>query len=104
MIALSRSAILRAADAKQRIDVSGLVIAPGFIDIHSHAGRDLAENPNLESVIRQGITTALDGKMAAVLLCRCVPFSTRLPHRNPIINFGWFVGHGSIRNRSHGDS
>src|SRR5688572_29206743 len=39
------------------IDARGLAVAPGFIDIHSHADGSLFQDPRAESVIRQGITT-----------------------------------------------
>lgn len=43
------------------IDVRGLAVAPGFIDIHSHGDASLAADPRAESVIRQGITTIAVG-------------------------------------------
>lgn len=43
------------------IDVRGMVVCPGFIDIHSHGDGSLAEDPRAESVIRQGITTIVAG-------------------------------------------
>ena len=88
---------LSKAQAAQRIDVSGFVISPGFIDIHSHAGRDLNENPTMESVIRQGITTALDGNDGAGSPLPLRPFLAKTDAAKPALNFGWFVGHGAIR-------
>jgi N-acyl-D-amino-acid deacylase len=93
---------LRAADAKQRIDVSGLVVSPGFIDIHSHAGRDLPENPSMENVIRQGITTALDGNDGGSSPLPMRPFFDKVAASKPPLNFGWFVGHGAIRSHVMG--
>jgi dihydroorotase/N-acyl-D-amino-acid deacylase len=89
------------APAKQRIDVSGLVIAPGFIDIHSHTARDMVENPNLENVVRQGITTVLDGQDGGSPI-PLRPFLDKVAARKPIVNFGWFVGHGSLRSEVMG--
>lgn len=43
------------------IDARGLAVAPGFVDIHSHADGTLFADPALESVIRQGITTVVVG-------------------------------------------
>ena len=43
------------------IDVRGLAVAPGFVDIHSHGDASLAVDPRAESVIRQGITTIVVG-------------------------------------------
>ena len=44
------------------IDADGLVLAPGFIDIHSHTDLSLFVNPNAESKIRQGVTTEIVGQ------------------------------------------
>lgn len=43
--------------AQKVIDATGLIVSPGFIDIHSHSDGYLFENPKAESTIRQGITT-----------------------------------------------
>ncbi len=43
------------------IDVRGMAVAPGFVDIHSHGDGSLGEDPRAESVIRQGITTIVVG-------------------------------------------
>jgi len=43
------------------IDASGLVVAPGFVDIHSHSDLALLINPRAESKIRQGVTTEVIG-------------------------------------------
>ena len=47
---------------KEEMDARGLVVAPGFIDIHSHADGTLFEDPRAESVIRQGVTTVIVGQ------------------------------------------
>ena len=87
---------LRTAPAKRKIDASGLVVAPGFIDIHSHTARDMVENPSLEGVVRQGITTVFDGQDGGSPI-PLRPFLDKVADRKPIVNFGWFAGHGSIR-------
>ena len=43
------------------IDASGLVVAPGFIDLHSHSGLMLFADPRHEPKVRQGVTTELIG-------------------------------------------
>lgn len=43
-------------------NVAGLVVAPGFIDAHSHADGGLLENPSADTMIRQGVTTAIVGQ------------------------------------------
>lgn len=50
------------ATAYRIIDVSDLAVAPGFIDVHSHAEDELLVNPKAESKIRQGVTTEILGQ------------------------------------------
>lgn len=45
----------------RRIDVTGRVLAPGFIDLHSHADLTLLAFPTADSALRQGITTVATG-------------------------------------------
>jgi len=47
--------------AARVIDASGLAVAPGFIDSHSHTDVELLVNPRAESKIRQGVTTEMSG-------------------------------------------
>lgn len=55
--------LCKRSDAKgaMRIDATGLIVCPGFIDIHSHSEFHLLANPLAESKIRQGVTTELVG-------------------------------------------
>lgn len=46
----------------REIDVSGLVLAPGFVDMHSHSDLMLLKNPYAPEKIRQGITTEVLGQ------------------------------------------
>ncbi len=48
--------------ADETIDASGLVVAPGFIDIHSHSDRTLLQDGNAPSKVRQGVTTEVLGE------------------------------------------
>jgi N-acyl-D-amino-acid deacylase len=50
------------SDARLVIDARGLAVAPGFIDIHSHADGSMFDDPNVESVVREGITTVIVGQ------------------------------------------
>jgi N-acyl-D-amino-acid deacylase len=52
--------------ANQDIDAKGLIVAPGFIDIHSHSDWTLLEDGNAESKIRQGVTTEVIGEGGSV--------------------------------------
>lgn len=52
---------LQNCSAAQTIDAHGLVAAPGFIDMHSHADCTLLLFPNAQSLLRQGVTTIVGG-------------------------------------------
>jgi N-acyl-D-amino-acid deacylase len=49
-------------NGKREIDVSGRVLSPGFIDMHSHSDLMLIKNPHMPQKIRQGITTEVLGQ------------------------------------------
>jgi dihydroorotase/N-acyl-D-amino-acid deacylase len=53
------------ARARQVIDASGMVVAPGFIDLHNHSDYTLLVDGNAQSAIRQGITTVIIGEDAS---------------------------------------
>lgn len=50
-----------ALDGLEEIDAGGLVVCPGFIDVHSHAEEGLLEQPSNHNNILQGITTFVGG-------------------------------------------
>jgi N-acyl-D-amino-acid deacylase len=54
--------LLPFAEAPTVMDATGLVVAPGFIDMHSHADFSLPVCPTADSLVYQGITTAVVGQ------------------------------------------
>ena len=58
---IDRVGDLSAAVARRVIDGSGLVVAPGFIDPHTHAGRGIFEVPTADNYLLQGVTTLTEG-------------------------------------------
>jgi len=61
--ALTRAGQLRSAQARERIDATGMVVAPGFFDIQSHSrGAFLFGDGRVISKITQGITTEIMGE------------------------------------------
>jgi dihydroorotase/N-acyl-D-amino-acid deacylase len=84
-----------------RIDVAGLMVVPGFIDIHSHAvrpepGDGIFRWPDAENLIRQGVTTVIGGPDGGSPL-PITDTLTAIENSPAAVNFGTFVGHGSIR-------
>jgi dihydroorotase/N-acyl-D-amino-acid deacylase len=53
---------IRDATAQRVIDASGLVVAPGFIDLHGHSTTALLSDGNGESKLRQGVTLEVVGE------------------------------------------
>jgi len=53
---------LAEASAARTIDAAGLLVAPGFIDIHNHSDDTLIEEPECHSMVRQGVTTMVLGE------------------------------------------
>ncbi len=51
----------RPAQAARTIDATSMVVAPGFIDLHSHGGLVILADPRHEPKVRQGVTTELIG-------------------------------------------
>ena len=52
------------------IDASGLILCPGFMDIHAHSDLEVLRNPAMENKIRQGITFDLSGNCGAGVVPR----------------------------------
>lgn len=84
------------AAAARVIDVQGHVVAPGFIDIHTHARRGLTEIPTAPNYVRQGVTTVIEGPDGSSPL-PLAPFLAQLERLQKSVNIGSFVGQGSIR-------
>ena len=81
---------------RRTIDVGGQVVAPGFIDIHSHARDGIFEVPSADNYIRQGVTTVIEGPDGSSPL-PISAFLARLDALQKTINIGTMVGQGSVR-------
>jgi N-acyl-D-amino-acid deacylase len=95
------AANLKPQPGEQVIDAKGLVLAPGFIDIHNHSTKGLESDPLAESQIAQGITTIVLGAdgdspwpIAPYLAAR---------RANPAsLNIAMMAGHATIREQVMG--
>jgi len=132
-IGIDRGKIAKIGDleserAETRINVRNLVIAPGFIDMHSHSDDALLINPKAESKIRQGVTTEVIGncgdsgapiddkireemeKTAAMLVSSKVKidyytleeYARKLERQGISVNVAPLVGHGNLRKMAVG--
>jgi N-acyl-D-aspartate/D-glutamate deacylase len=59
---IARIGNLRTDAARRTIDATGLVIAPGFIDLHTHSEMPLLQDGTAQSKIRQGVTLDVMGE------------------------------------------
>ncbi len=109
-------------EAARRLDASGLVVTPGFVDPHSHTDYTVHANRTAESTIRQGVTTEIVGNCgitnapvsqyskSSVVAALAIhgyegpvswsSFSEYLEdvERGGISqNLAWFVGHSAVR-------
>ena len=87
---------LKSCESEVRLTASGLIVVPGFIDIHSHGTRGVFRFPLAENLTRQGVTTAIggpDGSSPNPI----GSYLARLDAEPSAVNFGLMVGHGTIR-------
>ena len=86
---------------EEGIDAKGLAVAPGFIDMHSHAAGGIFKDPTADVVILQGVTTILagqDGESEFPL----ADFFAKL-EKNPVaINIASMSGQGTLREQVMG--
>ena len=96
--------------ARRTVDASGLVVAPGFIDIHNHSDFTILEDGDAQSMVRQGVTSMIlgEGGSAAPLGGKQGPppagadwtdlegYFRRLLRQGIATNLGTFVGSSQI--------
>jgi len=86
---------LPAAEGERVVDATGLIVAPGFIDLHAHL-EPLPALPAAESHVRQGVTLALgapDGNGPLPL----APYLENADRSGLGISVAYLVGHNSVR-------
>ncbi len=92
---------LKPAPGDTVLDEHGLALAPGFIDMHSHADSGIFDDLNAENAVRQGITTVFvgqDGESQYPL----ADFFAKLEKQPASINFASMAGHGTLREQVMG--
>jgi N-acyl-D-aspartate/D-glutamate deacylase len=92
--------------AARTIDASGLVVAPGFIDIHNHSDDTILEDGDAESMVRQGVTSMIFGEGgSAAPSAAWKDFSSyfaELKRRGIATNVGSYIGSSTVWTTVHG--
>lgn len=93
---------LASAGGKKIIDADGLIVSPGFIDLHNHSDKELLTQPKAENYIRQGVTTLFVGHCgsSAVPSVKWSSFNKYFNHlekQGISTNVAALVGHGQVR-------
>ena len=90
------------ADARDVIDASGFVVAPGFIDVHTHAD-DLAEHSGAENFVRMGVTTIVAGNCGGSA-SDIGEALNRIRQVGAAVNFATLIGHNTVRRQVMGSA
>jgi N-acyl-D-amino-acid deacylase len=87
---------LSKAVSEKEIDATGLVLAPGFIDTHSHHDRGMFESRDMLALTSQGVTTMIVGQDGGSQF-PLTKLISRLDSAPVAINVGSYTGHNTLR-------
>jgi N-acyl-D-amino-acid deacylase len=93
---------LQVEPGEELVDARGLVLAPGFIDTHSHADIGLWEHRGALASVSQGITSAIVGQDGGSPY-PLEAFFDRLEREAVAINVGSYAGFGTLRSEVLGE-
>jgi N-acyl-D-amino-acid deacylase len=82
--------------ATKTIDAKGLIIAPGFIDVHTHIEGDEFKNPTANNFIHDGVTTVVTGNCGASNT-DIKKYLWRIDSLKPSVNVATLIGHNDVR-------
>jgi N-acyl-D-amino-acid deacylase len=88
--------------AKRELDARGLIVAPGFIDLHTHAD-EVANQPLAENFLRMGVTTLVVGNCGSSTL-NVKKFFREIEDKRVSPNVATLIGHNSVRESAMGGS
>ena len=82
--------------ATKTLDAKGLIVAPGFIDVHTHCEGDEKKNPLAQNFLLDGVTTVVTGNCGSSNTDLATYFSL-LDSIKMSINIASLVGHNDVR-------
>lgn len=94
---IARIGKLSTANAKGRIDAQNRIVAPGFIDVHTHV-ESLFNQPAAENFVRMGVTTLVTGNCGSSNT-DVAEFLGRVKLKPTTVNIATLIGHGSVRRK-----
>lgn len=94
---------LTQATAKRTLDAKGLVVAPGFIDVHAHIEGAEAVTPTANNFIYDGVTTVVTGNCGGSNLDMGKYFA-QMDSLKTSINIASLIGHNTIRRAVMGEA
>lgn len=92
---------LSQAMADKIIEARGLIIAPGFIDVHAHIEDGVFERPTADNYIYDGVTTVITGNCGGSA-DNLNNFFARIDSIKTSINVASLVGHNTVRRLAMG--
>lgn len=87
---------------KIEIDATGLIVAPGFVDVHTHAD-EIVEQPKAENFLRMGVTTLVVGNCGGSEL-NVGKFFAAIKRAKISPNVATLIGHNTVREKAMGGS
>ena len=85
------------------IDATGLIIAPGFIDVHTHIEGEERTNPTADNFIYDGVTTVVTGNCGASRV-QIAQYLSMIDSLKTSINVATLIGHNDVRRAVLGNS
>jgi len=87
---------LASCPSKRTLDASGLVIAPGFIDVHTHVEDSIRRIPTGDNFLFDGVTSLITGNCGGSET-ELAKYFTELRSAGIALNLGTLIGHNSVR-------
>jgi N-acyl-D-amino-acid deacylase len=94
---IARIGRVSAAAATRTIDARGQILAPGFIDVHTHV-ESIYSLPAAENFVRMGVTTLVTGNCGSSTT-DVAEFLGRIKDKPLAVNLATLIAHGSVRRR-----